>query len=153
MGVRSTATTLAARARLRATVVVLVWAAITGLLISGCMVGPDYASPGAPLRDRWSAGDSENVASGRGNLSQWWTVFEDPVLSRLVAMAYAQNLSLRAAGVRVLEAQARRAITIGNLFPQTQELSGSYTHLRTSGNTSIVSVTGSSSESFRAGFD
>src|SRR5262249_32822492 len=102
---------------------------------------------------RWSEANGEGVASSGADLSQWWTVFDDPVLSKLVAMAYAQNLSLRAAGVRVLEAQARRGITIGTLFPQTQELTGSYTHIRTSGNTSIVTVNGSSSESFQAGFD
>jgi outer membrane protein TolC len=39
-------------------------------------------------------------------VSTWWTVFHDPVLNTLVETAYRQNPPLRAAGVRVLEAQA-----------------------------------------------
>jgi NodT family efflux transporter outer membrane factor (OMF) lipoprotein len=59
--------------------------------------------------------------------SAWWTVFNDPVLTTLVETAYRQNPSLRAAGVRVLEAQARRGIAIGLLFPQQQDAFGAAT--------------------------
>jgi len=48
------------------------------------------------------------------------------VLNALVETAYRQNPSLCAAGVRVLEAQAQRGITIGQLFPQQQEAFGTY---------------------------
>jgi outer membrane protein TolC len=59
-------------------------------------------------------------------VSAWWTVFNDPVLNTLVETAYQQNPSLRAAGVRVLEAQAQRGIAIGELFPQQQNAFGSF---------------------------
>ena len=36
-----------------------------------------------------------------------------------------QNLSLRAAGLRVIEARAARGITVGRFFPQTQQVVGS----------------------------
>jgi outer membrane protein TolC len=37
---------------------------------------------------------------------EWWTVFNDPRLTRLIELAYQQNLTLQTAGVRVLEARA-----------------------------------------------
>ena len=40
------------------------------------------------------------------DLSHWWTVFNDPVLDDLVCTAYRQNLTLREAGFRVLQARA-----------------------------------------------
>ena len=59
-------------------------------------------------------------------MEQWWTVFQDPVLNRLIVNAYSQNLSLREAGFRVLEARAQLGMTRGNLFPQTQQAVGGY---------------------------
>jgi len=56
----------------------------------------------------------------------WWTVFNDPVLSELVQTAYRQNLTLREAGFRVLEARAVRGIAVGEMFPQLQEANGGY---------------------------
>lgn len=60
--------------------------------------------------------------------------FNDLVLTTLVETAYRQNPSLRAAGVRVLEAQARRGIAIGELFPQQQEAFGAGTSNQVSEN-------------------
>lgn len=63
---------------------------------------------------------------------RWWHAFNDPALDALVDRAYEQNLSLQAAGLRVLAAQARRGIAIGLLFPQQQEAAGSITRTRQS---------------------
>ena len=62
------------------------------------------------------------------DLSKWWAVFKDPVLDSLICYAYRQNLSLRVAGCRVLEARAQMAIDVGNLFPQTQTMTGDHTN-------------------------
>lgn len=83
----------------------------------------------------------------------WWKAFDDPVLTRLVESAYAENLSLRAAGLRVLQAQARRAIAIGDLFPQQQALVGSYSYDVQSRNTPFGALSGHTLESWQAGFD
>jgi NodT family efflux transporter outer membrane factor (OMF) lipoprotein len=61
------------------------------------------------------------------DLSKWWQVFNDPVLDSLIANAYQQNLSLREAGTRVLQARAQLGIAVGNFFPQTQQMKGDYT--------------------------
>ena len=61
------------------------------------------------------------------DLSKWWTVFNDPVLDNLICCAYHQNLTLRQAGCRILEARAQLGIAVGELFPQTQNMTGDYT--------------------------
>jgi NodT family efflux transporter outer membrane factor (OMF) lipoprotein len=67
------------------------------------------------------------VRSQRDDLSKWWVVFNDPALDSLIHCAYQQNLSLRVAAFRVLESRAQMLIDTGNLFPQTQTATGSYT--------------------------
>jgi NodT family efflux transporter outer membrane factor (OMF) lipoprotein len=59
-------------------------------------------------------------------IREWWTAFDDPVLTRLVHEAYEQNLSLRAAGLRVIQARAIRGIAVGEFFPQEQGISANY---------------------------
>src|SRR5262249_41462412 len=62
----------------------------------------------------------------------WWTQLNDPTLNELVEAALRQNLTLRAAGLRILEARYQRAIAIGFFFPQQQDVFGSYAHERVS---------------------
>jgi NodT family efflux transporter outer membrane factor (OMF) lipoprotein len=56
----------------------------------------------------------------------WWTVFSDPVLNDFIQTAYRENLTLREAGSRVLQARASLGIAVGELFPQNQDMVGSY---------------------------
>jgi NodT family efflux transporter outer membrane factor (OMF) lipoprotein len=119
--------------------------------VVGCRVGPSYVRPEAPTAARWL--DSDAAGHEPAATRDWWKAFEDPALVRLVETAYGENLSLRAAGLRVVQAQARRAIAIGDLFPQQQELRASYTHEVQSENTSIGSVSSRSTNSWQAGFD
>jgi NodT family efflux transporter outer membrane factor (OMF) lipoprotein len=129
------------------------WVVAAALAASGCMVGPDYVRPPTPTANGWLESGDTSVHTDAAATAQWWEVFGDPVLGRLVELAAAQNLSLRAAGLRVLEAQARRGIAVGNLFPQTQELTGSYTRTHASANTPLGSFTGRDTNTFLAGFD
>src|SRR5713101_936622 len=100
---------------------------IVALSSTGCMmVGPDYVRPSAPTADNWIETSEPAVKREPAEVSAWWTVFHDPVLNTLVETAYRQNPSLRAAGVRVLEAQAQRGVAIGQLFPQQQDTFGTY---------------------------
>ena len=91
------------------------------------MVGPDYRQPAAPVANGWIARDATGIAPPSEPIGPWWESFGDPVLTKLVVEAYRQNPSLQAAGVRVIEAQARRGIAIGTIFPQSQNLVGGYT--------------------------
>ena len=51
----------------------------------------------------WIDANDQRVRNQSDDLSKWWTVFNDPVLDSLICDAYGQNLTLRAAGMRVLQ--------------------------------------------------
>ena len=93
---------------------------------NGFEVGPKYRKPPAPVAADWIDASDKRLRRGPDDLSQWWKVFNDPVLDRLICSAYQQNLTLRQAGFRVLEARAQLGIAVGEIFPQTQAMTGSY---------------------------
>jgi NodT family efflux transporter outer membrane factor (OMF) lipoprotein len=93
---------------------------------NGFKVGPNYRKPPAPVAKDWIDAEDRRVRKETDDLSKWWTVFNDPVLDSLICDAYRQNLSLRVAGMRVLEARAQLSIDVGNLLPQTQTSTGDF---------------------------
>jgi NodT family efflux transporter outer membrane factor (OMF) lipoprotein len=97
---------------------------LTEWVHNGFKVGPNYSRPPAPAADHWIDAADVRVRKETDDLSRWWTVFNDPVLNALICDAYLQNLTLRQAGCRVLEARAQQAVTVGELFPQTQQATG-----------------------------
>lgn len=101
-----------------------------GLLLSGCVVGPGFETPGAAVADHWAEGKGPAVTAGRKELVAWWKVFNDPVLNRLVAKASKQNLSLQLAGLRVMEARAQLGIAVGQAYPQVQQATGDLSYNR-----------------------
>jgi NodT family efflux transporter outer membrane factor (OMF) lipoprotein len=96
----------------------------SAILLAGCMVGPDYERPDVDVNDAWTAA-MEDRATAAETDERWWESFGDPTLTALIDQAYAQNLTLRSAGLRVLEARAARGIAVGRFFPQLQEAFGS----------------------------
>ena len=84
---------------------------------NGFKVGPNYGRPPAPVANQWIDANDVRVRSETDDLSKWWTVFHDPVLDSLVCYAYQQNLPLRVAGFRVLEARAQLAHRRGQPLP------------------------------------
>lgn len=92
------------------------------LALSGCMVGPNYDQPSADVNEAWQAVEGPQAAP---TATDWWASFDDPTLTRLIEEAHAQNLSLKVAGLRVIEARAARGIAVGDFFPQTQNAFGS----------------------------
>jgi NodT family efflux transporter outer membrane factor (OMF) lipoprotein len=89
---------------------------------NGFKVGPNYKRPAAPIADAWIDYNGRHIISEPVDDSHWWTVFNDPQLDSLIESAYAQNISLREAGMRVLEARAQRGIAAGAILPQQQDV-------------------------------
>ncbi|MDH3589990.1 MAG: TolC family protein, partial [Gammaproteobacteria bacterium] len=87
-------------------------------------VGPEFVTPDVPLNEQWQTTNNEQFRPTAQDLVQWWQVFEDSTLNRLVEQAYLHNNNLKIAGLRVLEARANLAIATGNQYPQTQALVG-----------------------------
>ena len=98
---------------------------VCALGIGGCtQVGPDFEEPEADVNATWEVFDSERIKTQAPESKEWWQAFNDPVLDNLVEVAFAQNLSLEAAGLRVLEARAQLGIAVGQLYPQQQSIDG-----------------------------
>lgn len=100
----------------------------------GFKVGPEYCPPGADVAGQWRDSQAPTVRVDEPELGQWWTVFNDPVLDNLVAEARRENLPLRVAGLRVLEARAQLGFVRGHLWPQQQQIQGRYSRNQMSGN-------------------
>ncbi|MEJ0095221.1 MAG: efflux transporter outer membrane subunit [Methylocella sp.] len=109
--------------------------AIAGVLVSslaGCAVGPDFVPPAAPIAAKYLEAHNRAVDSERQEYRDWWKVFRDPTLDRLIEIAYDQNLTLLSAGTRVLEARAQLGVAIGEFYPQQQQGVGTTTYNRPS---------------------
>lgn len=117
------------RRRPRLEVILLVPALLAS---AGCTVGPDFARPKTTVSPNWLDAGDQRVKTGPSGYRNWWKAFDDPALDRLIERAYRENLSLRSAGVRVLQARAQLGIAIGEIFPQTQQAIGSVQYNRTS---------------------
>jgi NodT family efflux transporter outer membrane factor (OMF) lipoprotein len=119
------------------------------LVGSGCFkVGPNFKTPSAPVAKKWLEADDRRVKTKSEEYRCWWRAFNDPALDKLIATAYRENLTLRVAGVRVLEARAQLGIAIGEWFPQNQQAFGQVQRVRLSANSPTVAGT-PKSESFK----
>ncbi len=122
------------------------------LVASGCTtVGPDYVRPPGPVAEQWIDIDDPRIKAEPAELIDWWTVYNDPVLTFLVEAAYKQNLTLQIAGLRILEARAQLGIAVGRQYPQVQQATGSLTRVELSDNAPNVVQT--SFTDVRMGFD
>ena len=108
------------------------------LLATSCMVGPDYHTPKAKLESQFQQAAVETNQPPK-TTDSYWKYFNDPVLNNLIEKAYSNNLTLQAAGVKVLGARAQLNQAIGNLFPQQQGLSAglNYSYLNEAARTLV----------------
>ncbi len=99
------------------------------VLLGGCMkLGPDFQGiKNPPLPKAWKKNHSTHDAS----VVRWWHTFHDPTLDRLIEKAYAQNLDIKSAGLRIAQARTVLGISQGLAFPQLQQLSGQASSTRT----------------------
>src|SRR5580765_6617390 len=84
------------------------------VLLSGCMIGPDYRRPDVDVPAAWRLGSAE---AGEISNIAWWDQFQDPVLSNLVRTALANNKDLEVATGNVAQAAAQYGIVRSAQFP------------------------------------
>jgi len=126
------------------------------LTISGCTVlGPDYEEPEVTWLDDWrttvyptAEGKLEEQAN---SLQLWWHLFKDPVLNELIDTAYKNNLSLRIAGLRVLESRAVLGIAGSNQYPQVQQATSALTYINTEQHGNAVPDASGSQTNYQVG--
>ncbi len=97
------------------------------------MIGPDFHRPATSVATEWREAGDPLVDTKRQDYRDWWTLFNDPVLTNLIYVARAQNLDELTAGIRVLEARAQLGIAIGELYPQQQQGTASLSYNRIPG--------------------
>ena len=98
------------------------------LVLAGCtVVGPDYEDITTPAMP--SAWDAEAAAADSEAIASWWLSFKDPTLTGLIERGAKQNLSLEAAGLRIVQARAALGISDSLLFPQQTQVNSSLSYL------------------------
>ncbi|WP_211193359.1 TolC family protein [Paraburkholderia sp. UYCP14C] len=93
--------------------------------LSGCMrVGPDFKPQHEAWSEHWSSASITQVTQqgAQPDVRQWWLIFGDQNLERLIASADANNGDLKIAGLRVLEARAQLGIALAGRYPQVQQV-------------------------------
>lgn len=88
------------------------------LLASGCMVGPNYRKPDAPVPPAFQEPKAPTPAGPNAiAFSDWWKVFHDPTLDSLETQAAAANRDIKIAVAHVDEASAATNIAHSYLLP------------------------------------
>jgi multidrug efflux system outer membrane protein len=104
------------------------------VMISGCLLGPDYRRPEYPAPSTFrGAGPPVPVQPEEvsfGDL-KWFEVFKDAKLQELIRIALAENYDVQIAAQRVLAAREQVTIQRSYLFP-TLNAGGQMESLRTS---------------------
>ena len=89
------------------------------LALAGCAVGPDYRRPDAPISETFKELEGWSAARPRDDLprGQWWSVFEDAELDRLLQKVDVSNQNVRAAEARLRQARALYDQARAGLYP------------------------------------
>lgn len=78
----------------------------SALTLAACAAGPDYVPPARPETAAGSFVTTTPVTLAAPVQGDWWRLYDDPVLDRLIADALAANTDLRQAAARVARARA-----------------------------------------------
>ncbi|HUH92351.1 MAG TPA: efflux transporter outer membrane subunit [Casimicrobiaceae bacterium] len=105
-------------------------AALTAVLLAGCMVGPNFQRPQPPTTARYtetplpaetasapgSGGAAQRFVSGAELSAQWWSLYRSEPLERLIGEALATSPTLAAARATLRQAQENLSARTGALL-------------------------------------
>jgi NodT family efflux transporter outer membrane factor (OMF) lipoprotein len=135
----------------------LCWAVLT---LSACTtLGPDYQEPEVKWLKEWQPTLYGQVDASGAQTAQdlrfWWHLFDDLALNQLIDIARRENLSLRIAGLRVLESRAQLGIAGSALYPQIQQIGAAVNYVGTQdyAGTSLTNKGGQSLGAYEVGFN
>ena len=82
---------------------------LTNTLLTGCMVGPDYQKPSAPISATFKEAQGWKAANPQDELPKgpWWALYQDPQLNALVSQVQLNNQN-----VAVYAAQYQQALAL-----------------------------------------
>lgn len=98
-------------------------------ILSGCMVGPDFARPKAPPVSHYSSGadptatasvdgTAQHFAPGAAVAADWWRLFKSPKLDAVVSEAIANNPGLEAAQASLRQSENNLRSGYGVFYPK-----------------------------------
>jgi multidrug efflux system outer membrane protein len=97
------------------------FATISALALSACAVGPNYIAPvPTPKAVGGFVGAANSAVAATAPDDNWWKLYNDPVLDRLVGEALAANTDIRVAVARLDAARASLRGARNDRLPQTQ---------------------------------
>lgn len=100
------------------------------LMVAGCAVGPDFATPSPEAPDDWtswrSADDSLRSSAMTSAMlpADWWRAFGDPVLDGLERRAFEGSPDLQTAALRLAQARTQRSVTAAQRGPDINASGG-----------------------------
>lgn len=98
----------------------LALSSLSALAVSACAVGPDYvASPPSPASSGPFLSADRSAFTPTALPADWWRLYNDPVLDRLVGDALSANTDLRQAVARVERARASLRGARADRLPQS----------------------------------
>lgn len=113
-------------------------AALAGVTVSACAVGPNYKQPAPPHASSYApegampdstaavplpGGDAQRFVNGLDIPGQWWTLFQSPELNALIERGIANSPNLEAAQAALRQANEAAAAQRGSYLPS---VSGNY---------------------------
>ena len=119
--------------------------ATLALLLSGCVVGPDYHRPQVSVPATYAElpGWTQAEPAAAGPKGEWWTAFNDPLMDQLEPLVSVSNQTVRQDYANYQEALAEVRVARASLFP-TISVTGSGTKSRSAvGNAAKVVNSGS----------
>jgi multidrug efflux system outer membrane protein len=114
--------------------VALVAALVLSCSLSGCMVGPNYQRPSLQETAQFKSQPSTQPVTGPTAIpTQWWKLYADEQLDRLITTADASNQNIQQAVARLDQARALARVAGSFLLP-TVSSTPTFTRTRESGN-------------------
>jgi len=102
---------------------------ISGLVIVGCKVGPNYKTPETKSPELWGESTTRPTSRPAVDLKRWWDAFDDPQLNAIIDDAVRYNYTLKLASAHVREARAQRGVVAADWWP-TVNVDGNYSRQR-----------------------
>jgi NodT family efflux transporter outer membrane factor (OMF) lipoprotein len=90
-----------------------------GAVLSGCLVGPDYHRPAAPVPARYKElpGWTAAAPADSAPKGDWWSDFHDPLLDQLEPMVAVSNQTVRQSFANYQQGLAEVKVARAQLFP------------------------------------
>jgi NodT family efflux transporter outer membrane factor (OMF) lipoprotein len=112
----------------------VVAAAVSAAVLSGCAVGPNFKRPAPPTVQGYlpdalpektesadvAGGEAQRFVDGMNIPAQWWTLFQSPELDALIQQAFKNNPTVQGAQAVLRQANENYYAQVGSLLPAVQ---------------------------------